>query len=82
MYKVILLLPNPDTPHLYDAHNCQLRTVVTRRWGFFGPQSVNVGVEFVGDDIKPLTKEDADFTARLVYLTYRRAGAQVKVEEV
>ena len=82
-YRVVVMVPSEEYPGNREVCFCELRYSLSRRFIWFGRQSLHIDVVF-GDhsDIKPLErKEDTDLTAQMVYLALRRADVRVEVVE-
>lgn len=80
-YRVFLKVPR--NPNKTDICLCELRYTFKRKFILFGRRFLDISIH-LGDHttIPPIArKEDADLTAQIVYLTMRRLGAEVEVQE-
>lgn len=82
MYRVVLFFKFPDE---HDEHvfYAQIEPFFQKKYIFFGPKVFHVTLDISSLHPEPMTKEDAEFTSKLAYLTFRKKGlVRVQLEEV
>lgn len=80
MYRVAVYFEDGEGERVYFA---DIQAKVKKEFGAFGKPQINVGFDLSSLEPEPMNKEDAEFTAKLAYLAFRKWGAvRVEVQEV
>lgn len=80
MYRVVVFFEDRDGERVYFA---DIKAKVRRGFSIFCKPQINVGLDLASLEPAPMSKEDAEFTAKLAYLAFRGWGAvRVEVQEL
>ena len=82
MYRVVAYFNNKDSDML-TVHYVQLHSYWRKEYIFFGKYVGHIVLDLTSVDPKPMSKEDAELTAKIAYLTLRFNNLnRIELEEV